>query len=327
MSALVYEDLLYPVSNFEKNYKSEYFVNLWESNNYDGKIYAFPWYVSSRIMAYNKEIFKIAGLDPDDFPKSQKEFFETAHRIKAESGVYAFMPQLQIHEEFIKAGLNIFELNNDKPQVAFNNDQAVEIVAEYQKLARESVIPADSLNSSFNIALDRYLKNELAVLITAPQFLKEIEAESDYLKDMTALAVPPAGEGELINASLMNLVIPKAAENKSEAADFAAFITGAEAQQEFAKITGLLPSAKGAVNVDFFADTDQLENEDISLNDQARYLMAKELENMADMTLIIENSSALTRAMNEQFARAFSDKITAQEAVDFMEQRFLEILD
>ena len=327
MSSLVYQDLLYPISNFEKNYDSEYFVNLWESNNYDGEIYAFPWYLSSRIMAYNKEIFKIAGLDPTDFPQSQTEFFETARRIKKASGVYAFMPQRQIHEEFIKAGLDIFELDNDKLKAAFNNDKAVEIVAEYQNLAREGVVPADSLNSSFNIALDRYLKNDLAVLITAPQFLKEIEADSDYLSDMTALAVQPTGEGDLINASLMNLVIPRAAKNKSEAAEFAAFITGAEAQQEFSKLTGLLPSAKGAINDKFFAENSELENKKLSLNDQARYLLAKELEKMTDMTLIVENSSALTRAMNEQFARAFADKITAQEAVKLMEQRFIEILD
>ncbi|MCC3144132.1 extracellular solute-binding protein [Halanaerobium sp. Z-7514] len=326
MSALVYEDLLYAISNFEQNYGAEYFINLWESNNYDGEIYAFPWYVSTRIMAYNKEIFKIAGLNPEDFPQNQSDFFETARKLKVGSGVYAFMPQLQIHEEFKKAGLNIFELNNDKPRAAFNNDKAVAIVAEYQNLAKERVVPADSLNSSFNIALDRYLKNELAVLITAPQFLKEIEAESNYLKDMTALAAIPSGEGELINASLMNLVIPKTAENKAEAAEFAAFITGAEAQREFSKITGLLPSAKNAVNTDFFLENNS-EAEEISLTDQARYLLAKELENMADMTLLIENSSALTRAMNEQFARAFADKITAQEAVDIMEQRFNEILD
>ncbi|RQD78159.1 MAG: extracellular solute-binding protein, partial [Halanaerobium sp. MSAO_Bac5] len=142
MSALVYEDLLYAISNFEQNYGAEYFINLWESNNYDGEIYAFPWYVSTRVMAYNKEIFKIAGLDPEDFPQKQIEFFETARRLKAGSGVYAFMPQLQIHEEFKKTGLNIFELNNDKVRAAFNDDKAVEIVREYQNLARDGVVPA-----------------------------------------------------------------------------------------------------------------------------------------------------------------------------------------
>ncbi|MFW5979561.1 MAG: ABC transporter substrate-binding protein [Halanaerobium sp.] len=328
MASLLEEELLFPISSLEKDYSQSYYPLLWENGNYQGEYYAFPWYLSSRLMAFNQEIFKIAGLDPKESIKDREQLFKIAEEITKKTGVYALMPQIKLHQEFIQAGISLFREEEGQNRAAFNTQKAEKIIADYQKLAAENVIPGDTLNSGFNIALERYKKNELAILFTPPQFLNEIENESDYLKDVTALSVIPAAEDGLINAALMNLVIPRAAQNKAEAAEFAHFISSAQSQQEFSKTASVLGSA---VMPD---DNPELETEKMitetpdnrSLEAEAQKILQEQLSRNQDLTLVHPRADSLLKIMDEQFARAFAGKISAKEALNIMEEKWNQIL-
>ncbi len=61
----------------------------------DGKAYALPMYVSPFVLYYNKDLFRQAGLDPDDPPKTYDEMLKAAEKISAiktadGNKVYAF---------------------------------------------------------------------------------------------------------------------------------------------------------------------------------------------------------------------------------------------
>lgn len=328
MASLLEEDLLFPISTLNQDYSQEYYPLLWENGYFENQYYAFPWYLSSKLMVYNQEIFKIAGLDPKKPPQKREELFKLAEKITAETGVYALMPQLKIQHEFIESGIELFKEENNQLKAAFNTEEAEKIISSYQDLAAKGVIPKDTLSSGFNIALDRYKKNELAILLTAPQFLKEIENESDYLRDVTALSVIPAAEEGLINAALMNLVIPQAAAHKAEAAAFAHFITSAESQAEFSSQASVLPSAI------ISAQESNVQKEEIitevaderSLEQEAQKILRKQLSRNQDLTLIHPEADRLLKIMDEQFARAFLGKISAGEALNIMEEKWNQIL-
>ena len=326
MASLLEEDLLFPISTLDKDYSDQYYPLLWENGKYKDQDYAFPWYLSSKLMIYNQEIFKIAGLDPKRVPKSREELFKTAEIITEKTGVYGLMPQLKIQHELIEAGIELFKEENGQLKAAFNTKKAEKIIKRYQELAAKGVIPKDTLNSGFNIALERYQKNELAILLTPPQFLKAVENESDYLKDVTALSVIPAAEEGLINAALMNLVIPKAASYKKEAAEFANFITSAAAQAEFSRLASVLPSAvieEAEVNPNNLI-TETADNR--SLEAEAQQILRKQLPRNQDLTLIHPEADSLIKVMEEQFARAFLGKISAEEALNIMESKWNQIL-
>jgi len=336
MTSFLMEDLLFPISTLEDNFQKNYYPHLWESGIYNNQAYAFPWYFSSKVMAYNKEIFSIAGLNPDNPPQSYEDLFQMGERIKEKTGVYAFMPQIKIHQEFLKAGVELFKEVDGRLEPVFNTEKALEIIKDYQRLAENNIVPSDSLSAGFNIALERYIENDLAILITSPQFIKRIEAESDYLKDMTAVAALPSYDSNLVEASLMNLIIPKNADFKEEAADFASFISSAEAQLEFARISGVLPSADiekaGLYDTDIFQGEDynninNLKNTAKLLpSEKAELILYEQLSNSRDFTLIQQNSAQLIKVMEEQFARAFAGKISAEEALYFMEEGCRKIL-
>lgn len=331
MLSLLKDNLLYPISDFKEDYSQDYYPLLWDNGFYEGKYYAFPWYLSSKLMLYNQEIFKIAGIDPTNIIKNQEQLFAVAEEITKKTGVYALMPQLKIQHEFIEAGIDLFEDQNKKEKAAFNTTAAKEIIIRYQNLAEAGVIPKDTLDSGFNVALERYKKNDLAILFAAPQFLDEIEKESSYLKEQTALAVIPTVENGVINSPLMNLVIPQEAAHKEAAAEFAALITSAESQREFSQLSSILSSAVDSRDQSKL----KLEKESIiteidsksSLKNQAQKILTKQLSKSKDLTLIHPKSDKLIKVLDEEFARAFANKITAQEALNNMERKWNQILN
>jgi multiple sugar transport system substrate-binding protein len=56
---------------------------------YDGKIWGVPWYAIQMPVCYNKTMFKNAGLDPENPPKTWEEFLDACEKLKA-SGVTPF---------------------------------------------------------------------------------------------------------------------------------------------------------------------------------------------------------------------------------------------
>jgi multiple sugar transport system substrate-binding protein/putative chitobiose transport system substrate-binding protein len=323
MLPLLNDNLLFPISDFNFNYSKQYFTKLWQSGSYQNKIYAFPWYFSSKVLAYNKEILKLAGIKKENL-QTKADFYQAAAQITNRTKLAAFMPQINLAAEFREAGINLFKSENGELKAAFNTEKAVEIIKKYQVMAEQGIIPKDSLNYSFNVALERYLDNDLAFLITSPQFLTQITADSNYMAEMTDLTALPVGKGKILNGALMNLVIPKTAKNKKEAASFAVFITSAHLQTEFSQLTGVLPSTRESLTEGFLAA--EIETND-SLKLQAQKLIADQLIYASDLTLLHPQAEQLTKILTEEFSRAFAGKISARQALNNMEKGWNNILN
>lgn len=327
MASLLAEKKLFPISKLAADYSSDYYPLLWQNGFYEGQIYAFPWYLSSKLTVYNQEIFKIAELKPELVFKNKTELYRAAEKITAKTGVYALMPQIKIQHEFLEAGIDLFKKEKGEIKAAFNTEKAEAIINRYQRLVKKEVIPQDSLSSGFNIALQRYKNNKLAILFSPPQFLSEIENESQYLKDISGLAAVPAAKKGPINAALMNLVIPQGAANKKMAAKFANFISSPQAQADFSSLSAVLSSAvipedsklrEKSLTADF--------KKDQGLKKEAKKILYQQINRYQDLTLIYPEADELLKVMEEQFARAFLGKITAQQALNIMEAEWNDIL-
>lgn len=328
MAPLLKDDLLRPISDFQKDYNKNYYPLLWENGYYQGKYYAFPWYLSSKVMIFNQEILKIAGLNKTDLTQNKAALYKAAEKITAKTGIYALMPQIKIEQEFMEAGINLFEDPAKKQKAAFNNKKAESIIKRYQDLVQKKVIPKDSLTAGFNIALERYQKNELAILFSPQQFIKEIESESKYLKDISQAAVIPTAEKGLVNAALMNLVLPKNNPHPKEALKFAAFISSHKSQSEFSRIAPVLASTK-STDLDSNLKQEKLldtANNQISLSKKVQVILKKQLSRNQDLTLIHPKADKLLKVMETEFSRAFANKISAKEALNQMEKKWNKIL-
>jgi sn-glycerol 3-phosphate transport system substrate-binding protein len=91
---------LTPLEDFYKNDPSFNFDDLLPATllnqSWDGKLYAMPINRSTPLLYYNKDLFRAAGLDPEQPPKTWQELREMSKKIaKMENGqttVYGFLP-------------------------------------------------------------------------------------------------------------------------------------------------------------------------------------------------------------------------------------------
>src|SRR5205823_2296504 len=75
---------------------------------FKGNVYGFPHYNSVNVMAYNRTLFKEAGITR--IPATRDEQLDAAKKIKARSGQYGFSPALgKIAGVFLEEGLPLVE--------------------------------------------------------------------------------------------------------------------------------------------------------------------------------------------------------------------------
>ena len=74
---------LAPISDYVDQEEIDHWIRGDKELEYGGKIYAVPFYYSVSTLAYNKSIFKEAGLDPSNPPATWEDLLNACEKIKA----------------------------------------------------------------------------------------------------------------------------------------------------------------------------------------------------------------------------------------------------
>ncbi|MBO1415225.1 extracellular solute-binding protein [Streptomyces sp. FH025] len=103
----------------------------------DGKQYAAPWYVTNRVVAYNKDLWAKAGLT--DTPKTLDEFYTDLEKLKATAGVTdpIYMPGQEWYVYFgmlTSEGGKIAKKDGDKWVGGLSSPEAQKAFETYKKL-------------------------------------------------------------------------------------------------------------------------------------------------------------------------------------------------
>ena len=81
MLSQVWAGAVTPISDLVPADEIKHWANTNE-NMYDGKLWAAPLYLMGIPLAYNKDLFKKAGLDPENPPKTWDEFLKACETLK-----------------------------------------------------------------------------------------------------------------------------------------------------------------------------------------------------------------------------------------------------
>ena len=98
----------------------------------DGKCYAVPFYATSSITFYNKEILEKSGISA--VPVTYDEMFDSAAIIKQKTGKFVTMPTLTENDTLLKI-LNKYGINS---YLNIASNQSVQLFDEYKD--RKSVV-------------------------------------------------------------------------------------------------------------------------------------------------------------------------------------------
>lgn len=237
------------------------------SLKYNDELYAIPWYATSAITIYNKELYEKAGYSTP--PKTYERLAKISRTIKEKTGAYAFMPTITENDTMLKI-LNKYGINSWRN---INSPKAVEIFDFYKKLYIEELIPKETITQTQREALEKYMSGQIVFFQSGANFLNMIKENSPSVyqdTDVTGQIVGDLGQNDF---SLMNLVIPLKSNNKQNALKFALFLTNEENQLKLAKLTNVIATNKHTLKNPFYTIYD--ENDLIA---KARVISAQQLD-------------------------------------------------
>jgi putative chitobiose transport system substrate-binding protein len=292
--------------------RARYFEGLWRSTQVGGRTYGIPWYVVPSVIAYNTDLYRRAGLNPLQPPRTEDEMIAQAVAIKDRTGVYGFMPNvdgIRLLHRFQENGLPV--LSPDGRRAVFNGPAHVAYLEKYVDLFRRDYFPDDTLRRGYLGATERYTAGQLGMLITGPQFLLRVKADNPEVYARTFVAAYPRGKGNVLHLAVMAVTVPRASRNAAAAVDFALFLTNDENQLEFSKRVVIFPSTRQAAADPFFR------RGGAAPEDVARKVAAADLPYARDLGVTVPNSGDLFRLFREAVESAFYGKRSPRDALDW----------
>ncbi len=253
----------------------------------DGKCYAVPFYATSSLTFYNKDLLKKAGVK--GVPVTYGELNSLAPLIKQKTGVFVTMPTLTENDTLLKI-LNKSGINT--PQT-LTTDKSVKIFEGYRTLYQKDLIPRESITQNHQEALEKYMSGQLAFIQSGANFLNIVKENAPQVFKHTDVAPQFTGDNGKYDVSVMNLIIPVRAKHKDGALRFALFLTNKQNQIELAKLTTILPVNNLALNDSYF--NSYTEGDVIA---KARVLSAKQLGNLQKNIRFENNHKEILTLLN-----------------------------
>ena len=287
--------------------RARYFPGLWEASKYEDGVFAVPWYVTTKVLIYNKRILKEAGWDKA--PSTVEELGQMARDVHAKTDYLGYMPAIKIVNDWTMWDVPI--VDPQTYEVGFNCPEGVARLEFYRQLFQEGVCPPETLTESYRGAIDRYKAGTLAVLETGPQFLLKVKADAPGVYRDSGVAPFPKTPTNTVAAATMNFAIPRSSKNREWALKLALFLTSPENQLAFDKLVPILPSTVATAEDPFFQ-----EGKGEPLQDEAVRISIEQLKRARDFSLGLPKVRELQRILKENMEGALTGELTSKEALD-----------
>lgn len=232
----------------------------------DDKVWGVPFYATSAITIYNKDLIKEFGIN--ESPKTYYELFDIAKKSPKLNNKYLFMPTLTENDTLYKI-LNKYNLASVEN---VNSDNAIYFFNELKHLYDNERIPKEAITQTHREVLEKYSSGQIAYIQAGANFLNIIKENSLDVYSKSDILPQLYGEKEQYDFSLMTLAIPLKSKNSKEALLFANFLTNEQNQLDFSKLTGVLPVNNDALKNEYFKKDDVGD-----LQVKARVIGAKQL--------------------------------------------------
>ena len=272
---------------------TEFSPQIIEALKYNDKLYSIPWYATSAVTIYNKELFNKSGIIR--LPKTYKELGAISEKIKTSTGAYAYLPTITENDTMVKI-LNKYGITEPEDYIS-----AGPVFEMFKDLYQKDLIPKESITLTLQEALEQYMAGKLVFFQGGSNFLTMIKenAPSVYEKtDVTEQIKGPVGQNDF---SVMNFVIPLRAKHKDEALDFCLYLTNEQNQLELAKMTDIIVTNSNALTDEFYNDYSSLES-------KARSISAKQIEKITPQLKQRRNQKEINTLVNTAVQSALLNK-------------------
>lgn len=269
-----------------------------------GKIYSIPWYATSSITIYNKELVKKSGIP---VPANYSQLAGYAPVVKAKTNAYITLPNITENDTMLK----ILNKYGSASSELINSEKAVGVFDLFKYLYTNGLIPKETVTITFQEALEKYMSGNIVLLGAGANFLNMIRENSPSVYNNTDAAVQMTGGLGQFDFSLMNFVIPLRAKHKEQALKFALFLTNEKNQLALAKLTNVLAVNKKTLQNEFYTKYDPDD-----LIAKARVISASQLYRITPVYRTQKKQKEINNIINTAVQEILLDKSSTQEILD-----------
>lgn len=237
------EDLTDMVAASDSISPEDYVDGPWQSNVWRDHIYGVPRDANTIAVYYNVDMFKAAGLDPENPPSTWSELADAAKTLTdRDAGVHGIaFSAVQTDEGPFQWLPFVYQAGGDLSEI--NSPEAVEALQYWVDFVEAGSASQDVVNMRQYEAANTFMAGNSAMAISGPWELPRIEAEADF---EWSVALLPVKDGVDIKASSLggfDWAIPAGAEHKEAAFKFIEYMARPDVLENGWN-TGRLPPRK-----------------------------------------------------------------------------------
>ena len=294
---------------------SQFNNGILNSLKYKGKLYSIPWYATSAVTIYNKDLIEKSGIK---VPETYEELKNSAKTVREKTNSYIFLPNITENDTMLRI-LNKYGINSYEN---INSEKSKEIFEIFKYLYQENLIPKESITQTHREALEKYMSGNIVLFQAGANFLNMIKENAPSTYAVTDVAPQLKGELGQNDFSLMNFVIPLRAKHKDEALKFALFLTNKENQLELAKLTNVIAVNNQALNDNFYKTYDNTD-----LMSKARTISAKQLNKVEPVMHSNRNQKDINNLINSSVQEILLDKSATDRILDKVSKEWKILID
>lgn len=290
-------------------YKKEYLPGAWDAHRVPGAegTYAFPWYLNTGPLFYNKRLLKDAGLDPEKPPTTYDEVFDAGLTMARQSkGKVAALANVPTIEDFGRYGVPL--MNEDGTAFSFNDPKGVELLTRYKELYDAKALDPQALTATPESSGHKFLTESVAMNPGSALDLANFKKQAPSLYKNIGITDQITSTGKA-NMYVMGVMVNARSKQQPAAVAFAHFVTDATRQMEFAKQVAIFPSTAGSLDDPYFTEEDGTDET------RVRVAAAKSLKTAVNYTPVLFSEQMKTELRNA-VARALQGKQSPEEALD-----------
>ncbi len=290
--------------------------SLLKSLEVNGKMYAVPWYATSAITIYNKELLDKAGFKIP--PTTYEAMGQYAQDVKSKTGAYVFMPTITENDTMLKI-LNKYNINSP---YSLKTADSIEIFNFYKNLYKNDLIPKESINQTHRESLEKYMSEYIVSIQAGANFLNLIKENAPNVYKKTDVSTQIVGSEGQYDFSLMNFVIPKRAKNKEAALKFALFLTNEENQLKLAKLTNVLATNENALKNEYYQKYDT--NDVLA---KARVISAQQLNQIEPVLRQQKSQKEINNVINTATQLILVDNVDTKKVLESASKKWSKLIE
>lgn len=291
--------------------QSQYLPKILAANSLDGQTFGVPWYLTTSVAIYNKDLLQQAGISQP--PATFEELAQVAKQVKEKTGKYAFFTTVvptdsaELMQSLVQMGVQLIDATG---KAAFNTPEGRAAFQYWTDLYQQDLLPREVLTQGHRRAIELYQAGETAILSSGPQFLDTIQTNAPAIAQVSAPAPQITGSTGKRSVAVMNLVIPRNTDQPENAVKFALFVTNNANQLAFAKAANVLPSTSAALQDPFFTSPGT------TPADQARVVSASQMKDAEVLLPQIKDVKELQKIIYDNLQAAMLGEKTVDQAVN-----------